>query len=222
MWTSSSRSAGGPRIPQGELRDENAQLREALGSHAVVDQASGVLLAVGQLRPDRGRHVLRKVSQRTGIKLRHVAELLIEWARTGHCVPTSVTNWISNWPSTPTPAQPCLGCPHPQPRRVQRIQADQIERGGSFPVDGGPAAVVTVAGQDDGRLRPRPADGLSRARPGGANSGVDAGSSADLCPGLRPERGGRLSPIPAQSITSCDKWGISEQDGTILAHQLLV
>ncbi|WTI64813.1 ANTAR domain-containing protein [Streptomyces sp. NBC_00728] len=67
----------------GELRDENAQLRQALGSHAVVDQAIGVLLAVGQLRPDQGRHVLSKVSQRTGIKLRHVAELLIEWARTG-------------------------------------------------------------------------------------------------------------------------------------------
>ncbi|MGW3819951.1 ANTAR domain-containing protein [Streptomyces sp. NPDC005046] len=52
-------------------------------SHAVIDQAIGVLLAVGELIPDQGWNVLRAVSPYTNIKLRHVAELLIEWARTG-------------------------------------------------------------------------------------------------------------------------------------------
>ncbi|MEU0788256.1 ANTAR domain-containing protein [Streptomyces sp. NPDC006173] len=65
------------------LGEENAQLQEAVRSHAVVDQAIGVLLAVGELTPDQGWDVLREVSQHTNIKLRHVAELLIEWPRTG-------------------------------------------------------------------------------------------------------------------------------------------
>ncbi|MFI6493324.1 ANTAR domain-containing protein [Streptomyces sp. NPDC050564] len=66
-----------------ELEDENAQLHEAIRSHAVVDQAIGIVLATGQLTPDQAWDVLKEVSQRTNIKLRHVAELIIEWARTG-------------------------------------------------------------------------------------------------------------------------------------------
>ncbi|MFE9812297.1 ANTAR domain-containing protein [Streptomyces sp. NPDC005548] len=34
--------------------------------------------------PDQGWNVLRRISQRTNIKLRHVSELIIEWARTGN------------------------------------------------------------------------------------------------------------------------------------------
>ncbi|MFE9813198.1 ANTAR domain-containing protein [Streptomyces sp. NPDC005548] len=58
-------------------------MQEAVDSHAVIDQAIGVLLTLGQLTPDQGWNVLRDVSQHTNIKLRHVAELIIEWARTG-------------------------------------------------------------------------------------------------------------------------------------------
>ncbi|MFD5636687.1 ANTAR domain-containing protein [Streptomyces sp. NPDC127077] len=65
-----------------ELEGENVQLQEALGSHAVVDQAIGVVLALGGLTPHEGWDVLRAISQRTNIKLRSVAELLIEWVRT--------------------------------------------------------------------------------------------------------------------------------------------
>ncbi|MEW1569562.1 ANTAR domain-containing protein [Streptomyces sp. NPDC093509] len=67
-----------------ELREENAQLQQAVHSHAVVDQAIGVLLVVGKLSPDQGWNVLRAVSQHTNIKLRHVSELIVEWARTGN------------------------------------------------------------------------------------------------------------------------------------------
>ncbi|MFD6493962.1 ANTAR domain-containing protein [Streptomyces sp. NPDC060188] len=66
-----------------QLTAENAQLQHAVHSHAVVDQAIGVLLAVGELTPDEGWDVLREVPQRTNIKLRHVSELIIDSARTG-------------------------------------------------------------------------------------------------------------------------------------------
>jgi len=39
-------------------------------------------VALGQLAPDQGWNVLRSVSQNTNIKLRRVAELIVEWART--------------------------------------------------------------------------------------------------------------------------------------------
>lgn len=65
-----------------ELEGENVQLQEALRSHAVVDQAIGVVLALGGLTPHEGWDVLRTVSQRTNTKLRSVAELVIEWVRT--------------------------------------------------------------------------------------------------------------------------------------------
>jgi hypothetical protein len=65
------------------LQDEVGQLKYAVGAHAVVDQAIGVVLAVGQLTPDEGWDVLREVSQRTNIKLRHVAQLIVDWGRTG-------------------------------------------------------------------------------------------------------------------------------------------
>ncbi|MET7780320.1 MULTISPECIES: ANTAR domain-containing protein [Streptomyces] len=66
-----------------ELQVENAQLQGAMRSHAVVDQAIGVVLAIGGLTPEQGWEVLKEVSQRTNIKLRHVSELIIEWARAG-------------------------------------------------------------------------------------------------------------------------------------------
>ncbi|MET7387009.1 ANTAR domain-containing protein [Streptomyces sp. NPDC005529] len=65
------------------LEGENLQLRQAVRSHAVVDQAIGVILAVGQLTPDEGWDAVRAISQNTNIKLRHVAELIVDWARTG-------------------------------------------------------------------------------------------------------------------------------------------
>ncbi|MCQ4205584.1 ANTAR domain-containing protein [Streptomyces longispororuber] len=66
-----------------ESRDEISQLKHAVDSHASVDQAIGVVLAVGQLTPAEAWDVLRELSMRTNIKLRHVAELLVEWGKTG-------------------------------------------------------------------------------------------------------------------------------------------
>jgi|SRR3954465_9762148 len=65
------------------LQEEVQQLKEAVTSHAVVDQAIGMMVALGRITPDRGWAVLREVSQHTNIKLRNVAELILIWGRTG-------------------------------------------------------------------------------------------------------------------------------------------
>ncbi|MFH0180346.1 ANTAR domain-containing protein [Streptomyces cacaoi] len=62
------------------LEQENAQLRQAVDSHAVVDQAIGVLVAVHRLVPAAGFEVLRDVSQHTNIKLHTIAEMVLDWA----------------------------------------------------------------------------------------------------------------------------------------------
>ncbi|MFJ4835757.1 ANTAR domain-containing protein [Streptomyces sp. NPDC088747] len=73
-----------------ELQDENAQLQQAVRSHAVVDQAIGVVIVLGRLTPEQGWDVLRKTSQRTNTKLRTVSELIVQWARTGQ-LPTDIS-----------------------------------------------------------------------------------------------------------------------------------
>jgi hypothetical protein len=59
------------------LEQENAQLRQAVNSHAMVDQAIGVLAAVHRIAPAAGFEVLREVSQHTNIKLHTIAEMMI-------------------------------------------------------------------------------------------------------------------------------------------------
>jgi hypothetical protein len=65
------------------LEEEVAQLRQALVSHAVVDQAIGVVVALGGLRPEQGWEVLKTVSQRTNTKLRDVAGHVVRWPAHG-------------------------------------------------------------------------------------------------------------------------------------------
>jgi hypothetical protein len=65
------------------LEAEVAQLKEAVTSHAVVDQAIGALVALARVTPDQGWAVLKEVSQHTNVKLRQVAEAVLLWARTG-------------------------------------------------------------------------------------------------------------------------------------------
>ncbi|MEV7076740.1 ANTAR domain-containing protein [Streptomyces sp. NPDC093990] len=65
------------------LQEEIGQLKEAVASHAVVDQAIGMVVALGRITPDEGWAVLKDVSQHTNIKLRNVAELILIWGRSG-------------------------------------------------------------------------------------------------------------------------------------------
>ncbi|MFI1538718.1 ANTAR domain-containing protein [Streptomyces anandii] len=62
-----------------DLQEEIGQLQEAIASHAVIDQAIGVVITLGALRPDQGFEVLREVSQHTNIKLRQICEHLLDW-----------------------------------------------------------------------------------------------------------------------------------------------
>ncbi|MFJ8159118.1 ANTAR domain-containing protein [Streptomyces sp. NPDC094468] len=71
------------------LQEEIDQLKEAVASHAVVDQAIGMVVALGRVTPDQGWQVLKEVSQHTNIKLRSVAELILAWGRTGD-MPTEI------------------------------------------------------------------------------------------------------------------------------------
>ncbi|MEU6070715.1 ANTAR domain-containing protein [Streptomyces sp. NPDC047082] len=70
-----------------ELQEEVQQLKEAVASHAVVDQAIGMVVALGRVTPDQGWQVLKEVSQHTNIKLRNVADLILIWGRTGDMPP---------------------------------------------------------------------------------------------------------------------------------------
>ncbi|MFR0354858.1 ANTAR domain-containing protein [Streptomyces sediminimaris] len=65
------------------LQEEVDQLKEAVTSHAVVDQAIGMVVALGRVTPDEGWAVLKEVSQHTNIRLRNVAELVLIWGRSG-------------------------------------------------------------------------------------------------------------------------------------------
>ncbi|MEU6217695.1 ANTAR domain-containing protein [Streptomyces sp. NPDC047022] len=67
-----------------QLEEEVGQLKEAVASHAVVDQAIGMLVALGHVTPDQGWEVLREVSQHANIKLRNVAEMILIWGRGGN------------------------------------------------------------------------------------------------------------------------------------------
>jgi hypothetical protein len=66
-----------------ELQEEVDQLKEAVVSHAVVDQAIGMVVALGRVTPDLGWLVLKDVSQHTNIRLRNIAELVVIWGRSG-------------------------------------------------------------------------------------------------------------------------------------------
>jgi hypothetical protein len=70
-----------------QLQEEVDQLKEAVASHAVVDQAIGMVVALGRVTPDQGWEVLKDVSQHTNIKLRNVAELILIWGRAGEMPP---------------------------------------------------------------------------------------------------------------------------------------
>ncbi|MGW7822214.1 ANTAR domain-containing protein [Streptomyces puniciscabiei] len=65
------------------LVTENEQLRRAVVSHAVIDQAIGAVVVLGRIAPEEAWRALRDVSQRTNTKLRTVAEHVLDYAQGG-------------------------------------------------------------------------------------------------------------------------------------------
>ena len=70
------------------LHEENAQLRQAVTSHATIDQAMGAVVVLGRIAPEEAWRVLRDVSQHTNTKLRVVAEHILRFAQ-GDALPDS-------------------------------------------------------------------------------------------------------------------------------------
>ncbi|WP_432139292.1 MULTISPECIES: ANTAR domain-containing protein [unclassified Streptomyces] len=71
------------------LREEVEQLRHALDSRPVIDQARGVLMAVHSCTPEQAWHILREASQLSNTKLRTVAAAVTDSA-TGPAPPHEV------------------------------------------------------------------------------------------------------------------------------------
>ncbi|PKW04988.1 ANTAR domain-containing protein [Streptomyces sp. 1222.5] len=72
------------------MEEEVAQLRQAVASHASVDQAIGVLICLHQISPDTGFTVLRTASQLANTKLHTVADAVTTWARTHQPLPEPI------------------------------------------------------------------------------------------------------------------------------------
>ncbi|MFE4669727.1 ANTAR domain-containing protein [Streptomyces sp. NPDC056716] len=79
----------------GALAEEVAQLRRAVDAHALVDQAIGVVIAVGNLRPEHGWTVLKHISQHTNLKVREVADALVRWP-SGEQLPEAVRSALAH------------------------------------------------------------------------------------------------------------------------------
>ncbi len=65
------------------LQTEVTQLKQAVTSHALVDQAIGVVVVLGRIPPEDAWRVLRDVSQRANVKLNLVAKHLLDFAQGG-------------------------------------------------------------------------------------------------------------------------------------------
>ncbi|MGA4849494.1 ANTAR domain-containing protein [Streptomyces sp. G5(2025)] len=66
-----------------ELQRKVVQLEKAVESHATVDQAIGIVVAVGKLTPAEGWTVLRETSQHTNMKLSRIADMVVAWGCAG-------------------------------------------------------------------------------------------------------------------------------------------
>lgn len=60
------------------LRREVDGLRQALASHPVIDMARGIVMAAGPCSADEAWRVLVDVSQHTNIKLRRIAQRIVD------------------------------------------------------------------------------------------------------------------------------------------------
>jgi hypothetical protein len=76
------------------LREEIAQLKQAMRSRPVIDQARGVLMAVTGCSADEAWQTIVTVSQHANVKLRVVAQHLVAAAQ-GDPVPSEVRDHLA-------------------------------------------------------------------------------------------------------------------------------
>ncbi|MFD8430407.1 ANTAR domain-containing protein [Streptomyces coelicoflavus] len=77
------------------LRQENAQLHHALHSRPVIDQARGMIMAVGRCTPEQAWDVLVTVSQHSNTRLRLVAQQLVA-TTAGHSLPAPIRRALAH------------------------------------------------------------------------------------------------------------------------------
>ena len=71
------------------VRAEVEQLKQAMLSRAVIEQAKGILVGAEHCTPDDAFEVLRRASQRENVKLRTIATRIVEKAAGGDGSATS-------------------------------------------------------------------------------------------------------------------------------------
>ncbi|MFF5158182.1 ANTAR domain-containing protein [Streptomyces sp. NPDC000348] len=75
------------------LENEVGQLRQALASRAVIDQAIGIVQAERRCAPDDAFQILVGISQRTNVKLREIAAALVRQAAAADSAPLLPSTW---------------------------------------------------------------------------------------------------------------------------------
>lgn len=78
VGTSEAAAGDTPPGRQLELEEENWHLRRALASRPVIDIARGVLTATYHCSPDQAWDILVRASQHTNVKLRLIAQALVD------------------------------------------------------------------------------------------------------------------------------------------------
>jgi hypothetical protein len=71
------------------LKERISHLEQAVESHAVVNQAQGILMAAHRISADAAWAAMRRVSSHTNIKLRVIADAVIEITTRPDTVPES-------------------------------------------------------------------------------------------------------------------------------------
>lgn len=97
-----------------DLAIEAGQLREAMASRAVIEQAKGLVMALRRCGPDAAVNELKVVSQRTNIKLQVLATVLTTAVDQRSVLdaqdPVAVKIVLANWPSVSgPPTEPAPG-----------------------------------------------------------------------------------------------------------------
>jgi hypothetical protein len=80
-----------------ELRRENSQLREALGTRAVIEQAKGALIWRFRLSDDAAFALLRRWSQSSNVKLHTVADILVNVVCRGETTHRRWASELADW-----------------------------------------------------------------------------------------------------------------------------
>ncbi len=90
-----------------DLAVEAGQLREAMASRAVIEQAKGLVMALRRCGPEAAINELKVVSQRTNVKLQVLATVLTTAVDQRSVLdaqdPVAVKIVLTNWPSVSSP-----------------------------------------------------------------------------------------------------------------------